>query len=74
MLEVGHLLDISHCLGEISFLGKFTDCKGKVVVRDINDNTPEFEHPEYLLEIEEEKTVKQKLEVNIPFIPKLCTI
>ncbi|EYC39761.1 hypothetical protein Y032_0641g1021 [Ancylostoma ceylanicum] len=48
--------------------GKYTDCMGKVVVRDINDNTPEFEHPEYLLEIEEEKTVKQKLEATDPDI------
>ncbi|ETN75849.1 cadherin domain protein [Necator americanus] len=48
--------------------GKFIDCVGKVVVRDINDNTPKFEHPEYLLEIEEEKTVKQKLEASDPDI------
>ncbi|KAK6026168.1 cadherin domain protein [Ostertagia ostertagi] len=48
--------------------GKSTDCPGKVVVRDINDNTPTFEHSEYLIEIEEEKTLKQKLEASDPDI------
>ncbi|VDL72004.1 unnamed protein product [Nippostrongylus brasiliensis] len=48
--------------------GKWTDCPGKVVVRDINDNTPTFEHPEYLIEIDEEKTLKQKLEASDPDI------
>ncbi|XGW29728.1 hypothetical protein V3C99_009069 [Haemonchus contortus] len=48
--------------------GKWVDCIGKVVVRDINDNTPTFEHSEYLIEIDEEKTVKQKLEAHDPDI------
>ncbi|KAK6051782.1 cadherin domain protein [Cooperia oncophora] len=48
--------------------GKWADCPGKVVVRDINDNTPTFEHPEYLIEIDEEKTLKQKLEAFDPDI------
>ncbi|VDO44710.1 unnamed protein product [Haemonchus placei] len=48
--------------------GKWVDCIGKVVVRDINDNTPTFEHSEYLIEIDEEKTLKQKLEAHDPDI------
>ncbi|PIO55603.1 cadherin domain protein, partial [Teladorsagia circumcincta] len=48
--------------------GKSTDCPGKVVVRDINDNTPTFKHSEYLIEIDEEKTLKQKLEASDPDI------
>lgn len=46
--------------------GKWADCPGKVVVRDINDNTPTFEHSAYLIKVEEEKTMKQKLEASDP--------
>uniref|UniRef100_A0A158P7R2 Cadherin n=1 Tax=Angiostrongylus cantonensis TaxID=6313 RepID=A0A158P7R2_ANGCA len=39
-----------------------TDAGGQIVVRDVNDNTPRFEHSEYLLEIDEEKSLKRQFE------------
>ncbi|KAE9421470.1 hypothetical protein Angca_002247, partial [Angiostrongylus cantonensis] len=42
--------------------GLWTNCPGRIVVRDVNDNTPRFEHSEYLLEIDEEKSLKRQFE------------
>lgn len=65
MPEVNYTDTSSTALLKVELSGKWADCPGKVVVRDINDNTPTFEHSAYLIKVEEEKTMKQKLEVVV---------
>lgn len=45
------------------FLGRSTDCAGQVTVRDLNDNPPKFANETYEIIVDEEKSVKHKIEV-----------
>lgn len=41
--------------------GKWTDCPGKIVVKDVNDNSPRFEKDVYEVTVDEERNLKQRI-------------